>query len=194
MYRTLLSLAALSAGVYAQAPLAQLLNSTAALSNLTSLFTTYAPQTLTALASASNITILAPSNAAFAALGPLPQSPDLANMVTALLTYHVINGSYSASQLSAGTKFLPTMLSDPAYANVTGGQRVESEPMDGSVGFYSGLFSMSMVSQADVKAANDVTVHVIDSRSQSFDYFGAFTWGHEPLIHTIGQVIIVCSY
>ncbi|KAL9109308.1 MAG: hypothetical protein Q9227_006063 [Pyrenula ochraceoflavens] len=162
MYRTLLSLTALSACVCAQQPIGQLLNSTASLSNLTSLVSTYAPQLLTTLSSASNITILAPSNAAFKALGNLPMMADMGSFVESLVSYHVVNGSYTASELMGMPKFLPTMLSNPAYANVTGGQRVESMAMDGSVGFYSGEFTMSMVSQANVNASNDVTVHVID--------------------------------
>lgn len=163
MHRYILAISAFAATALAQGQsVATLLNSTSSLSSLANFITTQAPDILTTLGSASNITILAPNNEAFSNLDPKSLtgvSPQ------ALLTYHVIKGSFSAAQLTAAkTAFSPTLLTDPKYTNVSGGQVVETMPMDDSVAVYSGLFTHSMVVQADINATNMVTIHVIDSK------------------------------
>ena len=40
-------------------------------------------------------------------------------------------------------QFIPTLLSDPKYANVTGGQRVEIVSLGGDVIFYSAVKAVS---------------------------------------------------
>jgi hypothetical protein len=65
--------------------------------------------------------------------------------VTALLTYHVLNGTYPASVFTNTSMFIPTALMNASYANVTGGQVVEAKAMNNSVVFTSGLLSTSMV-------------------------------------------------
>lgn len=163
MYRSIATVAAFAAAALAQGQsIGDLLNSTADLSSLRDFLTSSAPDVLTTLAGASNITVLAPNNAAFQALGTPPNTPGFAQ---ALLTYHVVQGAFSAAQLSAGTAFSPTLLKDAAYTTVSGGQVVETEPMDDTVAIYSGLFTHSMVVQADVNATNNVIIHVIDSKS-----------------------------
>lgn len=106
------------------------------------------PNLVSALGSASNITVLAPSNQAIAkflnstagaAAGSNPGA------VTALLTYHVLNGTYLASAFTNTSQFIPTLLTNTSYANVTGGQRVEAVSNGSSVVFTSGLLSTSTV-------------------------------------------------
>jgi hypothetical protein len=65
--------------------------------------------------------------------------------VAALLTYHVLNGTYPASAFTNMSMFIPTMLMNTSYANVTGGQVVEVMAMNNTVVFTSGLLSTSMV-------------------------------------------------
>jgi len=112
------------------------------------------PEIVKALGSVKNITILAPSDAAFqkllgdpAVAAAIQSNPDL---VPALLTYHVLNGTYYASALTSLTKpaFVPTLLTAPKYSTVTGGQRVEVRSQDGGVVVYSGNGAVSKVQQA----------------------------------------------
>jgi uncharacterized surface protein with fasciclin (FAS1) repeats len=59
-----------------------------------------------ALNSASNITVFAPDNAAFAKIPPATLAKVLANKaeLTKILTYHVAAGRYAAAQLASGAK------------------------------------------------------------------------------------------
>ncbi len=58
------------------------------------------------LNSASNITVFAPDNAAFAKIPAATLAKVLANKaeLTKILTYHVASGRYAAAQLASGTK------------------------------------------------------------------------------------------
>lgn len=147
-----LSLAALAATASAQS--AMTLNAT--LSNNTNLtnLTTYlnllgiAPQ----LANMKNVTLLAPSNQAFAkflnsSMGAALKANDTA-AISAVLMYHVLNGTYASSAIKTTPAFIPTMLTNKAYSNVTGGQRVEAMLMGQNVTFTSGLLTQSHVTQA----------------------------------------------
>jgi uncharacterized surface protein with fasciclin (FAS1) repeats len=116
-----LSILALAGHAFAQqAPtLAQALNSTAELSQLAAVLG-LVPDVVTALSSASNITILAPSNSAFgmvpnATLQTLTTNP---GMLTALLQYHVLAGAIPASAITNTSTFVPTLLTNATYANV----------------------------------------------------------------------------
>lgn len=149
MQYKLLSLAAMAATASAQ-----MMNLTAALAsnpNLKSLtaFSSYFPASL---AMAQNITILAPSDQAFAkflnsSAGKAVAANDTA-AIQAVLTYHVLNGSYQASMFSSNATFVPTNLNNMAYSNVTGGQRVEAVMVGQNVSIFSGLLQNSTVTQA----------------------------------------------
>lgn len=132
----------------------QSLNATLAgtpeLSNLTS-FLSMNPALLSTLSTATNITILAPNNDAFGQLVNSSAGQALASdpgLITALLTYHVLNGTYPASSITNMSAFVPTLLTNETYANVTGGQVVEGVMIGEDVVFYSGLLQNSTVSQA----------------------------------------------
>lgn len=108
------------------------------------------PELVEALSAATDITILAPSDEAFSAFLNTTMGNTTAQdpaAVAALLTYHVINGTFFASNFTDAEKplFAPTLLSDEMYANVTGGQRVKSMVMDGNVHIFSGLGENSTV-------------------------------------------------
>jgi len=70
-------------------------------------------------------------------------------------------GTYFASQIVAIPAFIPTMLTNMTYANVTGGQRVEAELASGNVTFFSGLLQNTTVSQANQNFTGG-TIHVIN--------------------------------
>ncbi|KAH7139394.1 FAS1 domain-containing protein [Dendryphion nanum] len=134
------------------------------LSNLTQ-FLNLNPALIGALAQANNITILAPSDQAFArianssafrALGTNPEA------LAALLTYHVLNGTYRASDITNTSAFVPTLLQNSSFSNVTGGQRVEAVRLGNQTVFYSGLLQNSTVTQANLNFTGGV-IHVVDN-------------------------------
>ncbi|KAI9882225.1 MAG: hypothetical protein M1823_006027 [Watsoniomyces obsoletus] len=166
-FKTLSLTALLSAAATAQnMNLTALLTGAPELSNLTTYVSMF-PQLLTTLASASNITILAPSNEAFAKLLASPAGAAImANdtaAIQAVLSYHVLNGTYPASAIpEMMSAFVPTLLTSPRFTNVTGGQRVGAMRSGSNVNITSGLKAMSMVTRADLNFTGGV-VHVIDS-------------------------------
>ncbi|PSN66790.1 Fasciclin-domain-containing protein [Corynespora cassiicola Philippines] len=134
------------------------------LSNLTT-FLSAAPQLLQTLDQAQNITILAPSNSAFEALANssiLEQAASDPGLLAALLTYHVLNGTFTAEQITNTSAFVPTLLTDSQYSNVTGGQVVEAVRIGEEVVFFSGLLQNSTVSEADLNFTGGV-IHVVDA-------------------------------
>lgn len=148
----LLSLAALAGTAFAQSMMD--LNATLSSNNQTSalaqLLAGY-PDLTRGLASARNVTLLAPSNDAISALlnssmgKMLTSDPGLAQ---AVLQYHVLNGTYYASNVTNTSTFIPTMLNNMTYANVTGGQRVNAVRLGDNVTFFSGLNMNTTVMQA----------------------------------------------
>jgi len=159
MQYKLLALAAMAASASAQ-------SLTAALSNQSSLsslvgFASYIPASLL---SATNITVLAPSNAAFAAFLNSSAAAGIATnnaSISALLSYHILNGTYYASEITSNATFVPTELNNTAYANVTGGQRVEAILEGSNVTIISGLLQNSTVTTANINFTGGV-IHIID--------------------------------
>ncbi len=145
-----LSLAAFVAAAAAQQNLRDTLAGNEATSNLTTFLGMF-PDLLNQLNEAENITILAPSNEAFSALlegdaGEMIRSDT--GMIQALLQYHVLSGTFPASSVTNMSAFIPTMLMNETYANVTDGQVVEAVAVQDKVLFFSGLLANSTVTQA----------------------------------------------
>lgn len=120
------------------------------------------------LSNATNITLLAPNNEAIGRLLNSSSSSDAqamdSGLVRSILLYHVLNGTYFASNLTEtnGTaQFIPTMLTNETYTNVTGGQRVEAIGTDEDVVFYSALKDNSTVVEANLNFTGG-TIHIID--------------------------------
>ncbi|PMD42825.1 Fasciclin-domain-containing protein, partial [Hyaloscypha variabilis F] len=155
---------ALGAVASAQSLTALLASQNSSLSALSSLLGTN-PTLVSALSNATNITILAPNNDAISTF--LNSSTGKAaatnpGLVTALLTYHVLNGSYPASAFTSTPQFLPTLLTNATYANVTGGQVVEGLLNGSSVEIFSGLLAKSTVVTANLNFTGGV-LHIIDT-------------------------------
>ena len=131
--------------------LTEVLSSTPELSNLTTYLQLF-PELVEKLSQESNITILAPSDEAFSELLESPEGEAIkANdtaAIEALLTYHVLNGAYAAADVPETATFIPTLLEDPEFTNVTGGQVVQAVRDGDNVEFTSGLMAVSTVSQA----------------------------------------------
>ncbi|KAL9029251.1 MAG: hypothetical protein Q9196_002489 [Gyalolechia fulgens] len=145
--------------------LVDLLGATESLSSLAAAVMSV-PGLAETLGSATNITILAPSNDAFESFTETPSGGALAandtTAIQALLQYHIINGTYLSNAVTETPVFLPTLLNDTAYTNVTGGQVVEAVRQGENVVFYSGLLSNSSVTTADQNFTGGV-VHIIDT-------------------------------
>lgn len=155
-------LASLPSAILAQ-NLTQLLSNTTQLSSLNSLLSSY-PQIVQALANVTNVTILAPSNNALLNFS----TSDLESLVSAgnssiadLLNYHILQGEYYTSNVTDSPVFIPTYLTDPAVTNVTGGQVVEAIKDGNETYFFSGLFTNSTVTTANLNFTGGV-VHIID--------------------------------
>jgi uncharacterized surface protein with fasciclin (FAS1) repeats len=119
------------------------------------------PQLVSALVNARNITILAPSNAALlkylndsSRATAVAQDPSL---LVAILSYHVLSGTYYASSFTSKSAFIPTLLTNETYANITGGQRVEALLRGGGVSIFSGLKEASTVVTAVSNHASTLT-------------------------------------
>lgn len=167
LYKNIAALAALAATATAQnsstPSLTQLLGSTPQLSNLTQ-FVTLIPGLADSLGSAQDITILAPSNEAFTTFLNESGSAISINdttIIRALLSYHVLNGTFYASNITETAAFAPTLLTDTAFTNVTGGQVVQAQTVGDKVYIFSGLGANSSVTTANQNFTGG-TVHIID--------------------------------
>lgn len=137
------------------------------LSNLTTYLGLF-PSLASSISGMSNITLLAPSNEAFTAAldteaGRAFSSSDV-NTITALLQYHVLNGSYD--NFTNMPEFIPTALMPGMYANVTGGQVVEALSIgngsNATTTFFSGLLANSTVATNGTVTFDGGVVHIID--------------------------------
>ncbi|KAI2620936.1 FAS1 domain-containing protein [Hypomontagnella submonticulosa] len=134
------------------------------LSTLNALLASYSNFT-DSLNDMKNITILAPSNDALGALTSSNDSTSLlfdSDYVQALLSYHVLNGTYYDSSFGNESIFIPTMLTNESYSNVTDGQVVEARLSDNNVTFFSALKQNASVVTANVNFTGG-TIHVINS-------------------------------
>lgn len=115
------------------------------------------------LAGAEDVTLLAPSNDALQALNNSPLANELLsdpNYLTAFLSYHVLNGTFFASNLTSSPQLaIPTLLDLAHYDNVTGAQKIISKSSDGGVSFLSGGGSVSKVQAAVCHTTNTLLFH-----------------------------------
>jgi len=98
--------------------------------------------------------ILAPNNDAFNKI-PYTElnqafSSNNQDVITNVVEYHILQGSRTAAELVPGNPvFIPTLLTNKAYSNVSGGQRVQNIKQSGNVVvFVSGQGSRSTLTQA----------------------------------------------
>ena len=133
--------------VLAQQDLSGLLASQSSLTNLTSLLNSY-PGVYKNLSSLQGVTIFAPSDLAFSkiessVLGPAFSS-NYTDFITQLLLYHVASGVHPATSLTGSFQFLPSLLNNQTYTNVTGGQVIAVVEQAGNTSVaVSGLGSRS---------------------------------------------------
>lgn len=110
------------------------------------------PDLLGTLGNLTNITILAPSNDALSSFLNTSAVSNIADfgsgLIRALLSYHVLNGTFASTNISSTPAFVETLLSNQTYENVTGGQVVEAVKDGDTVSFYSGLRERANVTTA----------------------------------------------
>lgn len=168
LFKNLLPAATLVAGATATSLSDVLSSQNSSLSTLNSLLASQ-PDIIKTLDDASNITVLAPSNDALSKFLSNPINAATVasqpSLLDALLSYHVLNGTWYTSNFTNLSVFLPTWLSNSSYANVTGGQVVEASLTGGGSGnvtFWSALKQNSTVAQSNLNFTGG-TLHIIDT-------------------------------
>jgi uncharacterized surface protein with fasciclin (FAS1) repeats len=73
-----------------------------------------------------------------------------------------LNASVPSSAITNTSAFVPTLLTNPLFANVTGGQVISAKKVNGGVSIFSGLLMNSTVTTADVNFTGGV-IHIIDT-------------------------------
>lgn len=162
----LLGLAGLVAGQSGTPDLANALQSQGNLTSLISLINGTSGLA-SALSQMTNVTILAPSNNAISKLlnSSMSAAMNQTGMIQSLLSYHILNGTYYASNFTANNMmamFIPTHLTNPELSLVSGSQRVEIMSNNGNVTAYSGLKQASNFMTTNVNFTGG-TIHIIDS-------------------------------
>ncbi|KAI0847195.1 FAS1 domain-containing protein [Daldinia vernicosa] len=112
-----------------------------------------------------NVTILAPSNDAWSALTSNPETSLLltnSDYLQAFLSYHVLNGTYYNDSFNDEPVFIPTLLTNESYTNVTGGQVVEARLYDNNVTFFSAMKENATIITPNVNFTGG-TIHIINS-------------------------------
>jgi uncharacterized surface protein with fasciclin (FAS1) repeats len=124
------------------------------------------PDLVQQLSSAQDITLLAPNNAAFAKLINTSAGAALTggdtSMIQALLSYHVLNGTFYASNITTNASFVPTALTSMSNATLLNPASVKAIRMNNQVKFISGLLTQSTVTSPNHNFTG-CTIHVIDT-------------------------------
>ncbi|KAI1845014.1 hypothetical protein JX266_008807 [Neoarthrinium moseri] len=127
------------------------------------------PQILLQLPTSGGITLIAPSNAAFANIPGTPLNSlwaaDKPEIAVPILLYHVLASSLSTRSLAVGTPvYAPTLLQDPAWTSLgAGGQAILVNRQPGNVVvFVSGGGTRSTLKKADI-AFKGGLVQIVDN-------------------------------
>ncbi|KAI4725553.1 FAS1 domain-containing protein [Aureobasidium sp. EXF-10728] len=169
-----LSFALMAGSCLAQGDLAGLLSSQSDLSTLLELVG-LVPGLADTLSAASNITIFAPTNEAFAKVprnepeGAAIEYRNETIAVAALLTNHVFKGVYPSSVITDVPTFAQTLLnssyitSTQPFSNITGGAYNGLVKNGDDVCVLSGEETISTVTQADIELGEGITIHKVDT-------------------------------
>ncbi|KAF7193631.1 Fasciclin-like arabinogalactan protein [Pseudocercospora fuligena] len=161
-----------SALASAQQDLVSVLQSQSDLSTLTAVVPKL-PEVQEWIGSASNLTLLLPTNDAITSLpsdsweGKIFSEMDI-DGIAAILSLHVINGVYKSTDFKDSPTFVKSVLTDiepiggKPVANVTGGQNVGLVLNGSDATCLSGYLSTSKVLEADIPAGNNLIIHKID--------------------------------
>ncbi|KAI5238033.1 FAS1 domain-containing protein [Aureobasidium subglaciale] len=174
MRHSILSLALMAGSTMAQGDLAGLLSSQPDLSTLLELVSLVDGLADT-LAAASNITIFAPTNDAFARVprdepeGAAIEYRNETVAVAALLANHVFKGVYPSDVITDIPTFAQSLLNSSyvtatqPFSNITGGAYNGLVRDGDDVCVLSGEQTISTVTQADIKLGDGITIHKVDT-------------------------------
>ena len=148
-----ISLATTAVAQNASRTLTELLNDQENLTDFTTLLTEQYRDLYANLSYQKEVTLLAPSNAAFAKIPYQTLHTAFENnrsdIIRSVLEYHIVPGIHKADSYNGSFTFTPTWLSDSNYTNVTGGQVIGGVQQAGNVNvFTSGLGSRSTLAEA----------------------------------------------
>lgn len=120
----------------------------------------------------------------------IEDAEDLVGLVGAVLMYHVLNGTYYADNVTDTPTFIPTLLSNSSYENVTGSQVIEALAEDSgddgtTVSFYSALKAQANVTTA-VRSIlfTSTNLWLANIRVQDIEFEGG-------VIHIINDVLMI---
>ncbi|RMZ70410.1 beta-ig-h3 fasciclin [Pyrenophora seminiperda CCB06] len=140
------------------------------------------------LSAASNITIFAPTNQAFANVPrdiPEGEAVEYRNntiAISALLANHVFKGVYPAEVITDVPIFAQTLLNSSyvdyrqPFSNITGGAYNGLVKNGDDVCVLSGEQTISTVTQADIKLGAGITIHKVDTVFSFGSPFQLFTY------------------
>ena len=185
-FSNILATSSLFLSVFAQQDLNGLLKSQDNLTEFTTLLNQY-PDVFKNISSMRDITLFAPSNDAMSKLNYSILAPAFSSgnvdFIRQLLYYHVSPGLHPTTSLTGNFQFLPSLLNNRTYTNVTSGQVIAAVEQAGNVSVaVTGLGSRStltinvclcgsqllpsqqpfLTSLQDLKYDNGI-VHVIDT-------------------------------
>lgn len=148
-----ISLAARALAQNESRTLTELLNDQKNLTDFTTLLTQQYGDLYANLSYQKEVTLLAPSNAAFAKIPYQTLHSAFENnrsdIIRSVLEYHIVPGIHRADSYNGSFTFTPTWMSNSSYTNVTGGQAVGGVQQAGNVNvFTSGLGSRSTLAEA----------------------------------------------
>ncbi|KAK1987668.1 fasciclin domain-containing protein [Colletotrichum cereale] len=150
-----------------QDDLGKVLQSQSNLSTYYNLIKKY-PEVILKLPSYDGVTIVAPSNAAFENI-PGTQLNGIWNesdpsIAIPILEYHILQGTVSTGALESGPSVLrPSLLQNPAWTNVTGGQNVMVNKQPGDVIVLTSSEGIRTTQvEGDIRFAGGL-IHVIDN-------------------------------
>lgn len=164
-----LTIAALAAAATAQQGrnLTAALASLPQLSNLTTYLQLY-PAVVSQLSTAQNVTLLAPSNAAFAKLMNSSAAGALndTQLIESTFLYHVLNGTFFASAVKETPQFIPTYLGPQTNETLLKPAAVvECLKVGNDVKIFSGILTESTVTSAVSKAISflsEIADHMLE--------------------------------
>ncbi|KIX03418.1 uncharacterized protein Z518_06970 [Rhinocladiella mackenziei CBS 650.93] len=91
-----------------------------------------------------------------------PQLEQDEDNLRAIVLYHITNGTHPSATFGLQPLFVPTLLTNSSYTNVTGGQVVEIASQDNKPTVVSGVKAVSHVVEADIFYIGGL-IHIIDT-------------------------------
>ncbi|PGH03994.1 hypothetical protein AJ79_07227 [Helicocarpus griseus UAMH5409] len=113
-----------------------------------------------------NITVFAPRDAVLGnALPPMydgTQPVPNAALLNAIIKYHIVPGVHGTRNVTENAMFIPTILDNDSFENVTGGQVIQTLKANDTEIIYSGMANKAQVIMPDLSFDKGI-VHIVDA-------------------------------